>query len=132
MPRVSKDVELHGEVRAFVSNSGGVAKAARLLGFDRSTLWRFLKTGCALEQTRLKIQAGLKRNESATNAPLRNRMEAVLDKEPVPVLGDELKVMRAFCQKMMALIDMYEHQVSLASHGASASAAGVDSSMRKG
>lgn len=129
MPKVLEDVKLRDEVRQFVSNAGSISKAAQILGFDRTTLWRFHSTGCALEQTRLKIQAALKRNVSATNAAQRNSTESTLGKDLAPVLGDELKVMRAFCQKMLAMIDMFEHQASQAAHGVAAPGAGMGGSM---
>lgn len=132
MPRVLEDVKLRDEVRQFVSDTGSISKAAQLLGFDRTTLWRFHNTGCALEQTRLKIQAALKRNESATNASSHSGTESIPGKDLAPVLGDELKVMRAFCQKMLAMIDMFEHQTSVAAHGATAPAKRGDSTMGRG
>lgn len=108
MPKVQTDQLLHSEVSAFIDEVGGVARAAKLLGLERSTLWRFRKSGCALERTRKTISEAMKmRNKNATSASIRDA-HGTKAEDYVSLKQDDLVTMRAFCQKMLTLIDTYE------------------------
>lgn len=111
MPKLKKDDKLHQDVQNYVQAVGGLPQAAQQLGVGRVTLWRFCKTGCALDRTRHSLSQGISRNKSATTES--PTQETTTTQTPPRFVSDEdLKTMRLFCNGMMALIDMYE-QLSL-------------------
>jgi len=111
MPKLKKDDKLHQDVRSYVQAAGGLPQAAQQLGVGRVTLWRFCKTGCALDRTRHRLSQGISRNKSATTES--PTQETTTTQTPPRFVSDEdLKTMRLFCNSMMALIDMHE-QLSL-------------------
>lgn len=111
MPKIQKDVELHQEVQQFVIKMGGIPQAAIQLGIDRTTLWRFNKSGCAIDRTRHALSDAIKRNKSATTEFAAHETRTKLD-APISISCNDLKTMRSFCQSMMALIDVYEQQLA--------------------
>jgi len=111
MPKLKKDDKLHQDVQNFVQAAGGLPQAAQQLGVGRVTLWRFCKTGCAIDRTRHRLSQGISRNKSATTES--PAYETTTTQAPPRFVSDgDLKTMRLFCNGMMALIDMYE-QLSL-------------------
>jgi len=122
MPKLKKDDKLHQDVQNFVQAAGGLPQAARQLGVNRVTLWRFCHTGCAIDRTRHKLSQGISRNKSATSEYTAHETSTI-QTAPRFVSDEDLKTMRLFCNGMMALIDMYE-QLSLSRGAAPIAVAG--------
>lgn len=111
MPKLSKDVKLHQDVQNFVKAAGTVSQAARELGVDRVTLWRFYHSGCALDRTRHALSQAISRNKSVTTENLAHETTTTRT-TPRVVSEEDLRTMRSICNGMMTLIEMYEQQLS--------------------
>lgn len=106
MPKVVRNQQLAERVRSFIDQSGSVSAAAVALNVDRTLLWRFNRSGCAIERTRASLAAALEQREketavgeSATNvAPVGS---------PASVPVEDLMAIRAFLQNMLNVIDAY-------------------------
>lgn len=107
MPKTAPDKRLQEEAIAFVATLGNNgSEAARRTGVKKSTLWRFLQTGCAMEETRSAIREGISRNKSETTALNEPSFKSRQGK--ASITADDLKAIRAICQNMITLVDEYE------------------------
>jgi hypothetical protein len=108
MPKVKEDLDLVRKTRLLVERLGGIGVAAHYAGMDKTTLWRFLKNGRAIEKNRelLRIALGVQKNEmpGASNEQNAKKSETAAAR-PLP---HDLRRIRAMCQSMMVVIDMYE------------------------
>jgi hypothetical protein len=112
MPKIVKDDLLQDKVRALVQAAGSYAAAARMLDINKVTIWRFHETGCAIDRTRVAIKEALRRVESEIN-----NKKSVTDNagnvtnslgKKTDLQVPDLRMIRAFCQSMIALVDAYE------------------------
>ncbi|MGE8454819.1 MAG: hypothetical protein ACN6OP_30260, partial [Pseudomonadales bacterium] len=104
MPKVVRDERLAARVHAFIEQRGSVSAAAAAMGVSRTLLWRFDRTGRAIDRTRGLLAAALERYEKET-ASAESATSAAL--VPTSVSVDELIAMRAFFQNMLNVIDAY-------------------------
>lgn len=113
MPKVVPDDRLAEQVRTFVDICGGCGSAARKLGVNRASLWRFCQSGRAIPRTRARLIAGLSEQESATEATENATIETT---NPVPasISFDDLARLRAFFQTMIMLVDAFAPQLAAA------------------
>lgn len=122
MPKCEADTDLQAQVHRFVKEEGvTVNGAATLLGVNRTTFWRFYETGEALGSTKARIQEALtNRNKStaerlADDAVCTNASENQTSPLRQRLLADrELKQIRRACEGILALLNVYEAQQSLA------------------
>lgn len=122
MPKCEVDSVLQDQVHRFVSEKGlTVNGAATLLGVNRTTFWRFHETGEALGSTRARIREALANRKKCTAASLADDAVGtnVSENQTSPlrqgVLADrELKQIRNACEGVLALLNVYEAQRSLA------------------
>lgn len=125
MPRVETDEALLREVRRYVESAGGVTKAARALGMDRSTLWRYLQSGSAIERNRAKLRQVARSQENETTA----QESATNEQLPAASLAgcsiDELRKVRSMCRQAVMVIDWYEAHIAEAEIAANAAAGSV-------
>ncbi len=122
MPKCEVDRALQDQVRRFVSgNDLTVNGAAKLLGVNRTTFWRFHDTGEALVSTRARIREALA-NRKKSDA-VRVSVDAVggdagehLERRMLQggLADRELKQIRKACEGVLALLNVYEAQQSLA------------------
>jgi hypothetical protein len=102
MPKVVRDERLAARVRLFIEQRGTVASAAAALGVDRTFLWRFQRSGCAIGRTRTLLADALGRYEKET--PLgKSATSAIPPELPPGVSANDLVAMRAFFQSMLNL-----------------------------
>ena len=106
MPKVVRDEQLAARVRAFIKKCGSVSAAAIELDVDRTLLWRFNRSGCAIERTRALLAAGLEQHEKET-AIGESATSAATAASPASVPVEDLIAMRAFLQNMLNVIDTY-------------------------
>jgi hypothetical protein len=104
MPKVQRDDGLLQRLQTIVKECDGYGRAAKRLGIDKMTVWRFCTRGCAIERTRMRLSEAVKSYEED---PSRIKLNAQLlhfanqDK----VTAEDLRVIRHFCQKMISLVD---------------------------
>lgn len=106
MPKVVRDEQLAARVRAFIEQRGSVSAAAVTLDVDRTLLWRFNRSGCAIERTRALLTAALEQYEKETVIGESVTSAAPLGL-PASVPVEDLIAMRAFLQNMLNVIDAY-------------------------
>lgn len=106
MPKVVRDEKLAARVRSFVEQRGSVSAAAAALGVDRTLLWRFNRTGCAIERTRAVFAAALEQYEKETSAGKSATSAAPAGLQPSVSVADLIAI-RAFLQNMLNVIDAY-------------------------
>lgn len=109
MPKVQQNADLAIEVNKIVARLGSQASAAKHIGIDKTTLWRFLGTGRVIERNRKLLQQAVANEENETplaaNEMHPERSEANGRASRLP---EDLQRIRAMCQSMMTMIDMYE------------------------
>lgn len=116
MPKCDVDFELQQEVKRFMhENRLTKSAAAKALGVDRATFWRFCSSGRAIGDTRLRYRDALaKCSGSASLQPKNVSFDAVsAADQPVsrsrPVLElSELAQIRRTCESVLALVGAYE------------------------
>jgi hypothetical protein len=106
MPKVVRDERLAARVRLFVERRGTVAAAATALGVSRTLLWRFHRSGCAINRTRTLLAEALGQYEKETSPAESETTEAPAGL-PRSVSVDDLIAMRAFVQNILNVIDAY-------------------------
>lgn len=127
MPKVHSDNTLLLQVRKIVENHGGCSPAAKFLEVDKTTLWRFIKTGCAIERTRVTLRKSVVRHENAINENSSALNKTLQGKEATLSL-DDLQRMKTMLQMMILVIDSYAASapnapVNFASFGESSTSA---------
>ena len=106
MPKVVRDERLAARVRAFIEQCGSTSAAAAALGVNKTLLWRFDRTGCAIDRTRTQLAEALGKHEKET-VPAENGTNATVVGLPENVSTEDLVAMRAFFQNMLHVIDAY-------------------------
>jgi len=107
MPKVEKDHVLLRSIQTIVEDCNGYGPAAKRLGVDKMTVWRFCTSGRAIERNRARLAAAAKRYESESHGT--DIIKRLLHfANPDKVTADDLRAIRNFCQKMIALVDAYE------------------------
>ncbi|WP_141100952.1 hypothetical protein [Roseateles aquatilis] len=106
MPSVTRDNHLLSRVAAFILLTGSVASAARQLGVNRVTLWRFANSGCAISRTRLALDRSLSALQSETAGT--GVAEQQKPHASRPGLAPELQGLRDLCTRVVSLIDALE------------------------
>jgi predicted DNA-binding protein (UPF0251 family) len=122
MPKCEVDTALQDQVHRFVGEYGlTVNGAATMLGVNRTTFWRFHETGEALSTTRARIREALANRQKANAARVADDAvgTGASEHQARPmlqgVLADrELKQIRRACEGVLALLNVYEAQQSLA------------------
>lgn len=122
MPKCQVDPALREQVRRFVSeNSLSVNGAARLLGVNRTTFWRFHGTGEALVNTRTRIREALaNRNKSDAVRVSDDAVGGGASEHQARYMRQggladrELKQIRKACEGVLVLLNVYETQQSRA------------------
>lgn len=108
MPKVKEDLDLVSKTRDLVDRLGSLGVAAQHVGMDKTTLWRFLKNGRAIEKNRELLRRALgvqqKEMQSASGEQNAKKSETAAARQ----LPHDLQRIRAMCQSMMVVIDMYE------------------------
>jgi len=107
MPKVGTDSELLAQVLALEEEVGNLSKIAVLLNVDRSTLWRFIRTGRAIERNREMIRSGLLRIKSETNVQTAQVNEAT----PFTLsasIHEDVRMLRSLCTTVLTVLDGYE------------------------
>lgn len=121
MPKCQVDHALQTQVCRFVSdNSLSVNGAAKLLGVNRTTFWRFHDTGVALDNTRARIRKALANREKSdavrvSDDPVgggANEHQARHMRQG-GLVDRELKQIRKACEGVLTLLNVYEAQQSL-------------------
>ncbi|WP_139260404.1 hypothetical protein [Duganella sacchari] len=112
MPKVQKDDALHTEIQAIVALCGGLGKAEKALQINRATLWRFCKSGCAIDRTRQQLEVAAKRYRSETNNFVSRQEKKMPASDELRI--DQLRKIRAFCQSMITFVDAFESTLGLA------------------
>lgn len=121
MPKVQKDEALHAEIQAIVGLCGGLGKAEKVLQINRTKLWRFCKSGCAIGRNRQQLELAAKRYRSETgNSGFRHEEKIPASNE---LRIDELRKIRAFCQSMISFVDAFESTLGVTVDAQQATAA---------
>ncbi|MDO9204147.1 hypothetical protein [Methylotenera sp.] len=107
MPRVVTDDELLAEVLAFEKTVGSRSKLAIKLGIDRSTFWRFCRTGRAIDKTREAIREGLMRNKNETNGNF-GKVKTSIENTFVDNIREDMQSLRSLCTTVLTVLDGYE------------------------
>lgn len=107
MPKVVGDPLLQIALRDFVAASGGkVAVAARLLGIEKTLLWRYHTHGVALPKNEQLIRDALRTQRDkpmqASAAPDSNEVQ----KSEIP--QPDIARLRRFLHHLMEIVDAYE------------------------
>jgi hypothetical protein len=110
MPKIQPDHDLLFQVNKIVEKYGGCSPAAKYIGVDKATLWRFLKTGCAIERTRTTLRKAVELRKSATSIGGGGENETNLGKLATLSL-DDLQRIKSMFQTMILVIDSYELSV---------------------
>jgi hypothetical protein len=106
MPKVPEDIQLFDEVARVLRETGGsYAVAARALRVERPMLWRFMQSKRAIPRTRARLSQALVEYKNATKEPVAPQSETIPD--PAPAFVDELTKVRAMCQSVVTLIDLF-------------------------
>lgn len=109
MPKCQLDEHLHQRAKDFVLRHGGNASAASAeLGIDRTKFWRFVKFGRALPRTRVEVAQRLDLHDAAQTV---RQSETKMNQDGPVSFGvsfAETRQLRAFCLKMLEMIDFYE------------------------
>jgi hypothetical protein len=106
MPKIAPDDNLLIEVRALVAKHAGCSAAAKFIGINKATLWRFLNTGAAIERNKAKLRAAVKEHENEPREPKSETSEA--DEGSRNRLSlDDLERMKSMCQTMILVIESY-------------------------
>jgi len=108
MPKVAHDPLLQKRLQEFVDNHGNVAAAARMLGVDRATLWRFLERGMARIDTRQAYSAALEREAAKSETSVAVQAVAVAVGRNPRLEERELRQIRRACEGVLALLNAYE------------------------
>jgi hypothetical protein len=118
MPKCEVDSALQDQVRDFVSESKlTVSGAAKILGVDRTTFWRFYNTGKARDDTKVQFRDALaNRNKKAARpaADDSHRADAMGGQMGPQLPGDltdrEIRRLRRACEGVLTLLNAYEVQ----------------------
>ncbi|MDE1713568.1 hypothetical protein PWG14_13420 (plasmid) [Chromobacterium amazonense] len=111
MPKIECDKPLQVRLDQVIRNAGSPTAAAKLLGLERTMIWRFLKTGRAISKNREALSAALdaheaQHKENATIQAKNATNESFLQLANLSL--EDLQRMRAFFQSMIAVLDCYE------------------------
>lgn len=106
MPKISPDENLLMNVRALVAKNAGCSAAAKLIGIDKATLWRFLKTGSAIERNKAILRSAVEAAENEIHYRDSEANEAGTGSATGLSL-DDLQRMKSMCQTMILVIESY-------------------------
>lgn len=98
MPKVQKDDQLIADVDAIIKQHGSCGNAAKRIGVDRGLLWRFQKSGCAIDRNRDKLRKAISSQQYETNESKSERIE----------LPRDLRTIREICRSLIMMIDRYD------------------------
>jgi|GEM_PF-6024773 len=111
VPKVAQDDELRTQLQQFIQASQmSIPQAARELGVDRVSLWRFLTTGKARKDRRQVYHASLARlrlEKTETKIPVSVSLPERVT-TPLPVHARELRHIRRVCDSLLRMLDAYE------------------------
>jgi len=107
MPKVMRDEGLAERVRLFIERRGTLSAAAVALGVDKTLLWRFNRSGCAIGRTRMQLTEALARFENET-LQTENVTSVLRSQMPSGVSDGDLVALRAFFQNMLNLVDAFD------------------------
>lgn len=130
MPKISPDENLLMNVRALVASNAGCSAAAKVIGINKATLWRFLKTGSAIERNKAILRSAV---DAAESEP-RDRDSETNEASTGPATGlslDDLERMKSMCQTMILMIESFTAS-SLKGRGPSNAPDPARSSLRDG
>lgn len=109
MPKISPDENLLMNVRALVAKNAGCSAAAKLIGIDKATLWRFLKTGSAIERNKAILRSAVEaaENEIHYRDSEANEANEAGAGSATGLSLDDLQRMKSMCQTMILVIESY-------------------------
>ncbi|WP_176079490.1 hypothetical protein [Paraburkholderia tropica] len=107
MPRIAPDEILAADVRRFVDEVGGTAAAASRLGVEKTMLWRFARSGCAIRKNRVKLRAALDALQNATKNGNATSNAVQAGGAGVRLSASTLNELRSTLTNMIVLIDAY-------------------------
>ena len=106
MPSVTRDNHLLSRVEALITLTGSVSSAARQLGVNRVTLWRFSNSGRAISRTRSELDRRLSALQSETpGTEVAEQRKPQGEREGLAL---EVRGLRDLCARVVALIDAIE------------------------
>ena len=114
MPRIECDKSLQARLEQVVRNEGNPTVAAKQLCLERTMIWRFFKTGCAIPKNREALVVALdayeaRQRKNATSATSATKNSTNESFGQIANLSPEhLRRMRIFFQSMIAVLDCYE------------------------
>lgn len=106
MPKIAPDDNLLIKVRALVAMHAGCSAAAKFIGIDKVTLWRFLNTGAAIERNKAKLRSAVEECENEPGERKSEKSEAGAGLQNGLSL-DNLETMKSMCQTMILVIESY-------------------------
>lgn len=114
MPRIECDKSLQVRLEQVIRDAGTPAAAAKQLGLERTMVWRFLKTGCAIPKNREALATALEVHESRQQKSATENVAVDPFVKFVDLSLEDVWRVRAFCQSMIAVLDCYEKSGLLA------------------
>jgi hypothetical protein len=106
MPKIDRDDNLLIKVRALVAKHSGCSAAAKFIGINKATLWRFLNTGAAIERNKAKLRSAVDKPENEPCERKSETSEAGAGARNGLSL-DDLERMKSMCQTMILVIESY-------------------------
>lgn len=108
MPRIERDKSLQARLEQVVRNAGNPTIAAKQLCLERTMVWRFFRSGCAIPKNREALVAALdayeaRQQKNATTSATNESFGQLANLSP-----EDLRRMRMFFQSMIAVLDCYE------------------------
>ncbi|MBK0416119.1 hypothetical protein JD974_17050 [Chromobacterium haemolyticum] len=130
MPRIECDKPLQARLEQVVRDTGNPTVAAKLLCLERTMVWRFFRTGCAIPKNREALVAALDTYEAGQQKNATNATRKATT-EPLGQLAnlstEDIRRMRMFFQSMIAVLDCYEKSGLLVmSNGEVSTSVGVE------
>lgn len=116
MPKCDRDTDLQNQVKLFMSKHRlTIGGAAAKMGVHRSTLWRFCRDAMAREDTRARYRTALasQDGEFVSDVAVPVAAPTIVQRRATgqkPLDEQELKRIRAACEGVLALLDVYESQ----------------------